>query len=86
MSSVEFAEWQAFQRLEGPLGPVRADWRAAVVASVVANANRDTRKHRKAYEPPDFIPKWDANVRKPPLPPAVVQDKVKAFFKGLPRK
>ena len=36
MSSREFAEWLAYERLE-PFGPERADARAALVAQTVAN-------------------------------------------------
>lgn len=84
MTSAAFAEMQAFQRLEGPLGPERDDWRVAMIASVVANANRDGKKHPKAYEPKDFIPDWPAAYglerRRDPLEVAA---KVKATLRGL---
>lgn len=32
MSATEFFEWQAFERLEGPLGDRRGDLRAAAVS------------------------------------------------------
>jgi len=85
MSSVEFAEWLAFQRLEGPLGPERDDWRAAMIASVVANANRDRKRSARAYEPRDFIPDWTGGER-PRLHPLEVAEKVKRAFAGIARK
>lgn len=88
MSSAEFAEWQAFQRLEGLLGPERDDWRVAMIASVIANANRDGKRTKRAYEPRDFIPDWaqSAGVEKPRLSPSEVADKVKSAFARLAAK
>lgn len=58
VSSREFAEWLAYERLE-PFGPERDDLRAALVAAVIANVNRDPKKRRKPYEVSDFMPKFD---------------------------
>lgn len=58
MSSREFAEWMALYDLE-LFGDKRADLRAAIVASTVANVNRDPKKRRKAYSPEDFMPKFE---------------------------
>ena len=49
----ELYEWMAFYRIE-PFGEERADLRAGIVASVLANANR--RKGAKAFMPRDFMP------------------------------
>jgi hypothetical protein len=56
MSSNEFAEWRAYDRIN-PFGERRADLRAGVVAAVVANANRG--KRRKAFRPEDFMPTFE---------------------------
>ena len=40
ISSAEFTEWQAFYQLE-PFGPEAQSWRAAMLASILANVNRD---------------------------------------------
>ena len=40
-----------------PQGEERADLRAGIVASTVANTNRG--KGKKAFEPVDFMPKFD---------------------------
>jgi len=56
MSSAELTEWMAYEQVAGPLGPERGDQLVAMLASVVANANRA--KGRKA-KPKDFLPQWD---------------------------
>lgn len=55
ISSRELAEWQAFYALE-PFGDWRADLRSAIVASVIANANRDAKKRHKPFAFKDFMP------------------------------
>lgn len=55
ISSAELSEWAAYYRLE-PFGDERADLRAGIVASTVANTAQ-TRK-RKAFKPADFMPKF----------------------------
>lgn len=53
LSSLELAEWMAFDRLE-PIGGPGADFRAGIVASTVANVARG--KRGKAFSPADFMP------------------------------
>ncbi len=48
----------AFYRVE-PFGERRADLRMAIVASLIANANRDPGKRREPYTVDDFMPKFD---------------------------
>ena len=38
------------------LGTEVEDWRAGLIASTIANANRDPKKRRKPYAPADFMP------------------------------
>jgi hypothetical protein len=57
MSSREFAEWIEFYGLE-PFGEERADVRSAIVASTIANANRDAKKRKKPWTVEDFMPKF----------------------------
>jgi hypothetical protein len=59
MPSRLITEYQAYERVAGPLGPARADVQAAIIAATVANANSG--KGQPAT-PADFIPTWD---RKP---------------------
>lgn len=42
--------------MTGPLGPDRLDQLVALLAAVVANANRGK---GRAAKPADFMPKWD---------------------------
>jgi hypothetical protein len=54
VSSRRFAEYWAFHQVE-PIGPEREDLRMAIVASVVANVNRNPKKRPKPYVPKDFM-------------------------------
>ena len=58
ISSRELTEWMAFFSLE-PWGTEVEDWRAGLIASTIANVNRDPKKRRKPYEPEDFMPRRD---------------------------
>ena len=53
MSSRELAEWRAYDRME-PIGEPRADFRLAVLTSILANANRDVSKKPEPFGPADF--------------------------------
>lgn len=57
VSSREFTDWQAFAELE-PFGEERADLRAGIIASTLANVNRG--RGTRAFKPSDFMPKFDA--------------------------
>lgn len=52
LSAQEFAMWCAFDRIE-PIGALRGDVQAGVIASTVANVNRG--KNTRAYTPADFM-------------------------------
>jgi len=56
ITSVQFAEWMAYSRLE-PWGEERDDLRMGIVASVIANSNRG--KNQKPFKPTDFIPSFE---------------------------
>lgn len=56
MTSDELTEWMAFFQLE-PWGTEVEDIRSAIIATVIANANRDPKKQR-AFKIEDFMPKW----------------------------
>jgi hypothetical protein len=56
MTSTQFAEWMAYAQLE-PWGEERADLRAGIVASTVANSMRG--KKGKPFKPADFIPDFE---------------------------
>jgi hypothetical protein len=55
MSSRELTEWQAYERVTGPLDVrLRGDISAGVVAATVANSQGA----KKKAKPADFIPTW----------------------------
>ena len=56
IDSHELAEWMAFFRLN-PFGERRADIRAALISSVIANVNRG--KDQPPFKVEDFIIKYD---------------------------
>ena len=55
MTSRELTELLSFHAIE-PLGEERADLRSAIVASTLANVNRDSKRHPQPYRPKDFMP------------------------------
>lgn len=55
MSSKDIAEAMAYQNLD-PHDQSRADLRAGIVASVIANVNRG--KGSRSYKPADFMPQY----------------------------
>ena len=57
MSGREFLEWQAYHS-RWPLGEVRADLRAGIIASTIANVHRGA--DTPAFHPSDFMPQLDA--------------------------
>lgn len=54
MGAAEFAAWWAFYQVE-PFGELRADMRAAMGATLTANAHRNVKKKRKPFELSDFL-------------------------------
>jgi hypothetical protein len=48
----ELTEWMAYYQME-PFGERRADVRSAIVAAILANANRE--KDQKPYKVKDFV-------------------------------
>ncbi len=56
IDSRELSEWAAYYRLE-PWGTEVDDYRSGVVASTIANVNRDPKQRRQPFAPEDFVPK-----------------------------
>lgn len=84
VSSREFAEYWALYQLD-PWGPERDDLRAGIVASTVANVNRDRRKRPRPYTPQEFMPKLveataDAEET---VDPAEIARRVSEVMRGL---
>ena len=55
MDSAELTEWMAYDQVE-PFGEWRADLRAGIVASTIANALRG--RGSRPFRPEDFIPQF----------------------------
>jgi len=55
ISSRRFAEYWAHFQLE-PWGAEREDLRSGIVASTIANVNRDPKKRARAFPPDQFMP------------------------------
>ncbi len=64
MTSSEVTELLALYHVE-PFGEVRGDIREGIVASTVANANRDAKK-RGPYFAKDFMPSFDRQEEQTP--------------------
>lgn len=54
VDSRELSEWMIYFEME-PWGTDVEDWRAGMVASTIANVNRDPKKQIKPYDPEDFM-------------------------------
>lgn len=77
MSHAEFLEWHDYYATE-PFGEERGDLRAGIVASIIANVNRDPKKRKEPYQPTDFMPFYEA----PPPTPEQVAHKIRAALGG----
>jgi len=64
MSACEFDDWQRFAAIES-FGEERADLRMGILASVIANSNRDPNQRPQPFAPSDFIPHFDKAAEKP---------------------
>lgn len=78
LTSRQLAEWMAFGQLE-PFGEVRADLRAAIVASTIANAF--SVKGRR-FKPADFLPRFE---KPKSQPAAVMRANFRAFIAAAER-
>jgi len=54
MSWPQFCDWVEYAELE-PFGEERADMRSALIASILANVNRDPKKKTSPYTIGDFM-------------------------------
>ena len=66
----ELVEWMVFYGLE-PWGDERADLRAGIQAATTANCHRTSKG--KAFEPDDFMPKFDREAPKQKDPSKIAQ-------------
>ncbi|MGI5347043.1 phage tail assembly protein T [Streptomyces sp. CA-250714] len=62
ISSRELTEWQAYEKITGPLDTrLRGDIQASVISATVANSQST---HARA-KPADFMPDWDKRKKTP---------------------
>lgn len=72
-------EWLALYRID-PWGEVRDDLRSGIVASVIANVNRDVRRKPEPFTAQDFVPRFDAPDEVEVQEAPDLHDKIAAFF------
>jgi hypothetical protein len=56
IDSRELTEWEAYERVAGPVGPERLDHLMAMLQATIANVNRG--KSQRPYRPDQFMPEW----------------------------
>jgi hypothetical protein len=54
ITATQFMTWQAYAALE-PFGEERDDYRAASIVQMLANVNRDPKKHKDGFAITDFL-------------------------------
>jgi hypothetical protein len=57
MTWQQLCGWVAYHR-QNPFGEARADLRTGILASLIANVNRDPKRKPQPYKAEDFIPKF----------------------------
>jgi hypothetical protein len=80
-------EWEAYEKVSGPLGPERFDLLFADLASVIANAQRA--KSQRPYRPDQFMRKWDPDApppRNPEMDGEEMLRAVKKLHRGMARE
>ncbi len=77
----QFGEWMVYSNLE-PFGEERADLRAGIIASTVANASGST---KKTFKPSDFMPDFGKE-SKPRRSSKDMQMMLRASFAGAKAK
>lgn len=58
LSAREFAEWMAYYNLE-PWGKEFDAYERALIVSLLANIHRDSKKRPEAYQPQDFMVRFN---------------------------
>jgi hypothetical protein len=81
MSARELAEWIDFYQ-EEPFGSEPDFWRAGMVASVIANAQRDPKRKPEAFTPTDFMPVSKSQQKTKDAQPETLRDKFFRVFGG----
>ena len=77
MQPHHLGEWLAYHRIN-PWGQWRDDLRSGIVASVIANVNRDPKRKPEPFTASDFIPQFERV--EPDAPAPDLDEKIMAFF------
>jgi len=87
ISSEELTEWMCYYNLE-PFGETQSEYRAALIASIVAETARDTKKRKDPFKAEDFMREVyrDIPESQETDPDKVLFDKAKAIFGALGAK
>jgi len=83
MSAAELTAWMGYARIE-PIGGVRGDLRAGVVASTIANVNRG--KSQQAYKPVDFMPILQAQQKPKQDDPETLAQEIMSAFQRIKKE
>jgi hypothetical protein len=83
LSSRQIAEWLAYNSIE-PIGEMRGDLQAGIVASAVFNSKR-TKEDQKVFSPYDFIPDYDKEPGSKAEPKKQSTEQMKAQLMALAR-
>ncbi|MCP4201157.1 MAG: DUF4035 domain-containing protein [bacterium] len=78
MSREELTEWIAFSQLE-PFGAEFDEYLSALIASVVAEVNRNRKKRGKPFSPKEFMQHWGRPDPDKASTPEAMADFVKQF-------
>lgn len=82
VDSPEFAEWMAYSTHE-PFGPEREDQRAGMIAALIANVNRDTKKRSEPYDVEDFFPRYVSSTAQEATAPVDLETKIKSWAAAM---
>ena len=74
MSAAEYRAWQEYWS-ESPFGDERADVRAGIVASTIANVHRG--RNQPPFKPQDFMPYSKQNY----MADEVIEEKITKFMR-----
>ena len=85
MTVMQFFEWVTYAELE-PFDEVRDDYRAASIVAMIANMNRDTKRHPSAIPLTDFVLKFGVDTTKPKKQTWQEQKLIAAQFAAMYQK
>lgn len=81
--SAEITEWAAYERVYGPLGGLRGDYQAAVIAAAISNGFRGLAGKRGSRKIDGFMLKWDTRKSRVELTPEQMLARVRSLNRQL---